>query len=340
MPSPELLLPQLARAFGPPVASGLIRQTPADFAVDEVLGFDLSGDGEHDFLFIEKTGANTSWVAGQLASHAGVVPHDVGFSGRKDRHAVTRQWFSVRRPGAAGTDWTTLDIAGLTVLQHGRNQRKLRRGTHAANEFRIRIRELDGPRDALEKRLREIGTRGVPNYFGEQRFGRDGANLRLAESLFSGRRMKRDKRSIALSAARSCVFNVALSERVADGSWERAIAKETFNLDGSGSVFQVDDVDDIIAERLAALDVHPTCAMWGRPGRDGSAALTEYDKSAAASLRQFADGLEAAGLTLARRATRLNVRKLAWTIVQDTAELQFTLSRGGYATAVIRELLA
>lgn len=340
MPNPELASAEPPRAFGLPLVIGRIRQSPADFEVTELLGFDLSGGGEHDFLYLQKVGANTRWVAGQLAAYAGVALNDVGYAGLKDRHAVTRQWFSVRRPAAAGTDWTIFNVADLSILQCGRNQRKLRRGAHAANQFRIVIRDIRGTAGDILQRLLQIRDRGVPNYFGEQRFGRNGNNLRLAESLFSGRRMKRDKRSIALSAARSCLFNDALSLRVADGSWEHAVAAEAFNLDGSGSIFQDDDVDSGIGERLAALDIHPTCVMWGRPGRDGSASLSEYDKSAAARHPDFARGLEQAGLTMARRPTRLNVRNLAWDVGSETVELNFTLARGGYATAVIRELLA
>ena len=197
------VLPDWQRAFGEPVASCHIRKANADFQVSEQLGFELSGDGEHDYLQIEKDGANTAWVARGLAKHAGIAASDVGFAGLKDRHAVTKQWFSVRRPAGNKADWMKLDLTGVRVLQEGRHRRKLRRGAHAGNRFRVALRNLTETRGGLRERLAEIRDAGVPNYFGEQRFGRDGGNLGLAGDLFAGRRLSRGKRGMALSAARS-----------------------------------------------------------------------------------------------------------------------------------------
>ncbi len=196
-------LPDWQRAFGGPVFQGLIKQSPSDFQVTEVLGFAPSGDGEHDFLWIEKAGANTVWVARSLARYAGVADRDVGYAGLKDRHALTRQWFSVRRPSGDGTDWQSYEQSGVRILDVSRNQRKLKRGANIANQFRIAIHSACNDQEAMSKRLEQIRCNGVPNYFGEQRFGRDGGNMRLVNDLFAGKRLKRDKRSIALSTARS-----------------------------------------------------------------------------------------------------------------------------------------
>ena len=112
------------------------------FDVTEDLGFDLSDDGEHDFLWIEKRDANTAWVARQLARHAGVSARDVGYAGLKDRQAVTTQWFSIHLPGRSDPDWAALDEPQIQVLECTRNRRKLRRGVHRANRFRLRLRSL------------------------------------------------------------------------------------------------------------------------------------------------------------------------------------------------------
>ena len=112
-------LPDWARAHGPPLFTARIRSRPDDFEVTEVLGWELSGDGEHDYLWVEKTGANTEWDARQLARHADVPAKDIGYAGLKDRHAVTRQWFSVRRPTGAGTDWAALAVDGVTLPLFG-----------------------------------------------------------------------------------------------------------------------------------------------------------------------------------------------------------------------------
>jgi len=339
MPTTNRSLPDWQRAFGGPVFQGLIKQTPSDFQVTELLGFSPSGDGEHDFLWVEKTGANTVWVARSLARYADVADRDVGYAGLKDRHAVTRQWFSVRRPTGEGTDWKHYAQSGVQILEISRNQRKLKRGANKGNHFRIAIAGESADQEAITARLETIRTSGVPNYFGEQRFGRDGGNMQLASDLFSGKRLKRDKRSIALSSARSYLFNEILSARVVDDNWSQALPGEVLNLDGTGSVFTPDAIDDEIKERLVRLDVHPTGALWGKGEPKGQGEGVEYDRKAAEKIPEFAAGLEKFGLSQARRALRLHVRKLTWEFVDDILWLDFSLDRGTFATVVLREIV-
>jgi tRNA pseudouridine13 synthase len=338
MPEPESRLPDWQRAHGSPLFRAVIKQSPADFEVTEELGFELSDDGEHDFLWIEKRDANTAWVARQLARHAGVAAKDVGYAGLKDRHAVTRQWFSVRRPSGSGTDWEAVEIAGVRILDTGRNRRKLRRGAHAGNAFRIIVRGAACTASQVEERLGRIGVAGVPNYFGPQRFGRDGANLALARSLFAGKRMQRDRRSIALSAARSYLFNEVLARRVAERTWDRAEAGDLVSLDGSASFFPVPTVADDIQTRIENLDLHPTGPLWGRTDPANDAQLPEAEQQVAALHSELVSGLESAGVTMARRALRVAVRQLDWELSGDDLSLSFRLPRGSYATAVIAEI--
>jgi tRNA pseudouridine13 synthase len=338
MPAPESRLPDWQRAHGAPLFRAVIKQSPADFEVTEVLGFDLSDDGEHDFLWIEKQNANTAWVARQLARHAGVPAKDVGYAGLKDRHAVTRQWFSVRRPSGAGTDWEAAEIAGVRILETRRNRRKLRRGAHAGNAFRIVVRAADCPAPQVDERLGRIAAAGVPNYFGPQRFGRDGGNLGLARSLFAGTRLQRDRRSIALSAARSYLFNEVLSRRVAERTWDRALAGDLVSLDGRASFFPVPTVTDDILTRVENLDLHPTGPLWGRPDivPDGQPARTE--REVAERHADLSGGLEAAGAAMGRRALRTVPRQLIWRNFGGTLSLSFQLERGAFATALLREI--
>ena len=260
MPNASPSLPDWHRAHGSPLFQGLIKQSPKDFEVVECLDFELSGDGEHDFLWIEKEGANTVWVAKALAKHAGVSERDAGYAGLKDRQALTRQWFSVRRPDGNGTDWDSFELTGVRILESTRHQKKLKRGAHTGNRFRMAVRSVDATSSKIDERLRLIRDSGVPNYFGPQRFGRGGNNMRLAGDLFAGKRMKRTQRSIALSAARSFVFNEILSVRVDDGSWDRPLPGEACNLDGTGSFFVAEEIDDELVERLRSMDIHPTGA--------------------------------------------------------------------------------
>jgi tRNA pseudouridine13 synthase len=320
-------LPDWPRAHGQPLFAAILRQHPEDFDVTEELGFELSGDGEHDFLFIEKTRVNTEWLARQLASFAAVPANDVGYSGLKDRHAVTRQWFSIPRWNQP--DWSNLQVEGVRLLELGRNARKLRRGAHKCNRFCIVLRGEVAESGLVEDRLRAIRERGVPNYFGEQRFGRGGGNVALANQWAAGRRMPRHKRSLAISSARSYLFNALLAARVDDKTWDTLIAGDVANLDGSGSVFDVDVLDDTLQSRCEALDLHPTALLWG-DGVTGETAPPGHD--------DWLEALAKARVSPARRSLRLRVLDLQWQLDKDSLTLNFGLTRGAFATSVIREL--
>lgn len=303
-----------------------------------MLGFAPSGDGEHDFLQVSKTGANTNWVARGLARHAGVSTGDVGYAGQKDRQAVTQQWFSVRRPTVQGTDWATFRAEGVQILDIARNRRKLRHGSHAGNRFRIAVAHAGDLPAGVEARLESIGTAGVPNYFGPQRFGRHGANLSLARQLFEGRRLRREERAHALSAARSLIFNEVLAGRVRRGTWNQVLPDDVLNHDDSNSLFTADGLDDGLRCRVETLDAHPTGPLWGTPDRDGRLGASPAEAAVARQWEILTRGLEARGARFGRRALRLAVRDLAWQVEPGRLVVEFRLRSGGYATAVLREL--
>jgi len=332
----------LSYAFGGPLVSGVMRSRPEDFFVDEVLGFEPEGDGEHVLLQIEKRNTNTRWLADQLARYAGIPKRDVSYAGLKDRNAVTRQWFSLGLAGAAEPDWEDMNIENVRVLQHVRHRRKLRRGTLQGNQFQLVVRELQGDLVALEARLQQVARQGVPNYFGEQRFGHDGANLQQAIAMFRGKRIKdRHKRSLYLSATRSCLFNELLSVRVAAGNWNQVIEGDVLLLAGTNSYFVPEHIDAEIQQRLDRFDIHPSGCLWGKgesPARD-QAAILEDDLSQ--THPEYCCGLEQAGLKQERRSLRLQVTELEWEldVSQQQLELCFFLPAGSYATTVLRELV-
>jgi tRNA pseudouridine13 synthase len=333
-------LPDWDRALGPALFCAVIRTEPADFKVAEELSIEFSEDGEHDFLWIEKTSANTQWVAQCLARHARVPIRDVGFAGLKDRHAITRQWFSVRRPGRAGTNWQEFVAEGVHIQERHIHRRKLKRGAHKGNSFCIVLRgnDITPHRKAIAERLERIKAGGVPNYFGEQRFGRDGGNMNLARELFGGHRLPRPKRSIALSAARSYLFNEILARRVRQGSWNTILAGELANLDGSASVFSVDEPDDELIARCLAMDIHPSGTLWGDNAPKSSQDVADIERAVAGANTELVDGLQRARVDASSRALRLPVRDLSWEFANDTLQLEFSLGRGGFATAVLREM--
>ncbi|MGB5472849.1 MAG: tRNA pseudouridine(13) synthase TruD [Gammaproteobacteria bacterium] len=338
----ELAVHGLAYAGGMPPACGVLRRQPDDFRVTELPSVEPGGSGEHVWLWIRKRSENTDHVAMLLSRLAGVHPRNIGYAGQKDRHAVTEQWFSVHLPGRAEPDWQGLDSDTITVLRHARHGRKLQRGTLSGNEFVITVRDIAGSCAELEERLQRVGSQGVPNYFGAQRFGNGGGNLRTATQLFANPRMKlsRNRRSMALSAARSLLFNRVLSRRVSDGSWNAVLPGDAMQLAGSHSFFVVDTVDAELLQRLASHDIHATGPLAGSgdsPVRDACRVL---EAEVLAEFDSLAHGLATVGLKQERRALRLPVAGLCWQWLDETTlELAFGLPAGCYATSVLRELV-
>jgi tRNA pseudouridine13 synthase len=330
-------------AHGGPPATGRIRVEPEDFRVTEVLGFEADGAGAHALLTIEKRGANTGWVAGQLARAAGVAVRDIGFCGHKDRQAVTVQAFSVPVAPEEALDPIRAHVGeGYRVVDVARHGRKLRPGSHRANRFALRVRELTGDRERIEACLQRIAALGVPNYFGPQRFGREGSNLRRVREWSMGGEAPRDRaqRSFALSAARSQLFNEVLAARVRRGDWNALLPGEAVLLDGKRSYFTAATIEGDTMARAAALDVHPSGPLPGRGANPSTGEALSVEGRALIGESALVDLLVAQGLEHERRSLRLPVRACHWQFDQDELRLEFTLPRGTFATAVLHELLA
>lgn len=330
---------ELPGGHGGPVLRAQFRATPEDFLVEELPGFEPSGEGEHLLLTIEKRGMNTVHAARLLARWAGVPEHGVGYAGLKDRHAVTRQRFSVHLPKRVAPDLAALESPELRVLESAWHQRKLPRGALRGNRFVLRLRGVEGERAAVQARLGAIAAGGLPNYFGEQRFGRDGDNVDAARRMFAGARVHREKRSIYLSAARSLLFNTVLAARVRAGDWATGREGEVWMLDGSHSVFGPEPATPGLAARAARLDIHPTGPLWGRGELRCTGEARALELAALGPFADLRDGLEAAGLKQERRALRVRVSGLAWDWpAPDELELRFELPSGAYATGLLAEL--
>ncbi len=335
----------LPSAFdGMPRSRCRIRSCPEDFVVCEELGFDPDGTGEHAFLQLEKRGLNTVDLAQRLSEVSGVPLRDIGYSGLKDRNAVTRQWISVGLAGRDEPDWEIVARRGdVKILQCTRHGRKLRRGVHRANAFTLILRDVEGDRDDLVWRLQQVRDTGVPNFFGEQRFGRDGNTLNQARRWVSqqgGRRLSRHKRGLYLSALRAYLFNLLLAERVRGGNWNRVLEGDVCALQGTRSFFPCAEVDAGISRRAASGDLHPALPLWGR-GRplQGTDRLAEQ-QALLASEAALCAGLEAAGLELDYRPARLLADDFCWQFCDDDSlRLTFRLGSGSYATAVLAQII-
>ncbi|MFC0819620.1 tRNA pseudouridine(13) synthase TruD [Moraxella marmotae] len=341
-----------------PIHCAVFKHEPADFVVTEIMPIEQTGTGEHLWLYLSKINLNTTYVARLLADWAGVLVRDVGYSGLKDRHAITHQWFSVRLPSQTppAVDFATFaaahltDNESLTVTKSIWHNRKLNRGTHKQNAFGIRLRAVKGERDAIERTLTHIAQHGVVNYFGKQRFGRDANNIAKAQAFFdklltSNKPYRPNKKfaerdGLMISVARSVLFNAMLTQRVADGTWDTAIAGDVFNLDGTGSIF-ADSITDDIRLRVRACDIHPTAPLYGiGTRRDCDTAQQCYDTVLdRAELATFRHGLAHIQAKLSYRPLRLMVQDLTWCDDGDDLLINFCLPKGSFATVVLDALV-
>lgn len=342
LPAPWLTAAlDMPRAHGPPPVRGVLRAEPGDFVVEERLGFEADAGRAHVLLLVEKKDANTLYVARMLARECGCRAMEVGFAGLKDRRAVARQWFSVPalRPADA---WLGFAGDGFEVLEAHAHSRKLRRGALAGNRFAVRVRGLQGTTGALAGRVSAVAARGVPDYFGPQRFGRGGGNLLDLGEWTSGSPLprQREARAFVLSTARALCFNATAAARVQDGSWDRLLDGEVVNLDGSGSVFVAGAVDEDLARRCAAFDVHPTGPLPGVGGPEPSGRAAAIEQQALEGLAPVVDALRTAGVGAGRRPLRVRPSGLEWSVEGDTLGVAFDLPRGAFATAVLREIVS
>jgi len=333
-------IPDWPYSLGKPETSGVIRSRPEDFMVDEIPRVTPSGEGGHLWLWVEKRSANTDWVAGQLAKVGGCRHRDVGYAGLKDRHAVTRQWFSVPVPKAGLEVFCDAGIDGVEVLESRLHHRKLKRGTLDGNRFRLVIRGLDRDAADLTQRLERVRAQGVPNYFGPQRFGRGGRNVEQGFRLLgSNARLPRNKKSIYLSAMRSFLFNQVLAQRVHAGNWNSMLDGELAMLDGTHSIFPCDLPDSDIEDRCSRHDIHPTGPLPGEGGDQPRGEVGALEQTILNQWEELADVLVSQRVQASRRALRLYPAGLKWSFETDVLHLSFVLPPGAYATIVLREIL-
>ena len=333
-------IPDWPYFLGSPQAEGIIRSCPEDFTVEEIPRISPEGEGVHLWLWVEKRSANTDWVARELARAADCPPRDVGYAGLKDRHAITRQWFSVPDSGTTQETLEKTGIEGVNILESHRHSRKLKRGTLDGNRFHLRIRDFKGDVDQTTRRLEQIRTSGVPNYFGPQRFGNRGQNVEQGFDLLNRKaRLPRNKRSIYLSAIRSFLFNQVLAERVRRGDWNTMIDGDLVMLDGTQSIFPCEKVTEDIEDRCRRLDIHPTGPMPGENGTQPTGQVLEMEQVILGNWPQLTELLRAQRVQASRRALRLFPAGLEWTFDDGNLALAFELPPGSYATTVLREIL-
>ncbi|RVT46070.1 tRNA pseudouridine(13) synthase TruD [Rheinheimera sediminis] len=331
-------LPSLSYLYGQPETTALLRVQPDDFIVHEELSFTPTGAGEHMLLLVEKIGQNTQYVAKLLAELAGCKARQVSYAGLKDRHAVTRQWFCLPVPIKQELNWQEWNIEGVKILDSIRHQRRLKLGSIKYNEFSLTLRDVsDIP--ALLKRL-ELVKQGVPNYYGEQRFGIQGGNLRLAEQLFSGGGIEDRKiRGLALSASRSFLFNLQVDARVKAGTFNQLLKGEVVQLDGSGSIFKVPEIDETLKQRLLDADIHPTAGLPGLGEPLIAAEALTFEQQSLTQWQHWVNKLAQLNVRAERRSIRVLPKDLKAEVQGQNVKISFKLYSGCFATSVLRELV-
>ena len=324
-----------------PKASARIKATPEHFKVDEILGFEPDGSGQHCLFRILKVNRNTADVARELSQIFGVRLVDVGYSGRKDKQAVARQWFSVPAQ-SVDTDSSSIGGLGWKVEKLCRHGRKLRRGSHRGNTFDIRLTGFTGSVSDLEQRVLDVQRLGFPNYFGSQRFGHGSRNVDEARRILRADsvRLRRPSHQMLLSAARSWLFNIILGQRLRKNLWTRPLPGDIMMLAGTRSHFTAEKGDSMLAERLANLDIHVSGPLWGDVKVFQGQQAWQREWGWLEGEAELRDGIVRAGANAARRALRATCDDLVLKWTDDhNPRLVFTLGRGCYATSLLRELV-
>lgn len=303
------VLDKWPRAFRGACVPGSLRKLVEDFRVTERRFEELTGEGEHLYLRIEKRNLTTTFVQRCLAEHFSVPAMDVSYAGLKDKRAIATQWFSVRMPGVVEKPAPCSD--GFRVLECQRHATKLRPGNLAGNEFELVVRGIGG--GCLQTALAHLRDSGFPNYFGPQRFGNDGANITNARAWVDEKRPRiaRLKRSMYISAMRSALFNDVLAERVRDATWNRTIE------------------GDCMLEGVA------TGPLWGRGRLPTSAAAHDLEMRVTGGRPEIRDALEWVGLSQARRPLVERVRDLEADVEGGDLTLRFWLPPGTYANVAL-----
>lgn len=326
--------------------SATIRTTPEDFLVEEIAAYPPSGKGEHLFVTFRKRGLTTFEAVRQIAQALGVDPREAGSGGMKDRHAVTTQTASFHFPLARDHQpaLATLALPGITIVDATRHDGKLKAGHLIGNRFRVVLRGLDaGGREVVRRRLAEVATRGVPNSFGPQRFGRDGSNPERALGWLAGKwpgpRDRREQRFL-FSSLQSLMFNEVLERRERDGSWDTILPGDVAKKHDSGGLFTVPldgpELADAVA-RGAAGELSPTGPMFGAKMRWPLGAVGELEREVLVAHLDDPERLNAHHRLGegTRRSLRMLVSDLAIEDVPEGLAVSFMLTKGGYATTVL-----
>nr|WP_136250540.1 tRNA pseudouridine(13) synthase TruD [Ningiella ruwaisensis] len=358
--SPEIA--RWTRLHGAAIGKAAFKIKPEDFIVQENLGFEPTGEGEHHFLHVQKRNVNTAYAAEVFARFSGIPLRDISYAGRKDKYALTEQYFTVYQGKHAAPDWNSFSHPDINLLSATRHNKKLKTGALQGNTFIIKLHEF-APIDsenagniekAVANRINTIAKEGVPNYYGQQRFGEMhtangtvyNGNLHLGMRMAEGEVIKnRNKRSMAISALRSFLFNEIVSNRVSQQLHETILSGDALQLAGSNSFFICDankqakgQNEEELNERLRQRDIFITASLAGKGKALVEEEALKFEQACLNDHENILRTLVSAGLKQERRPIMLYPADLGWTLKENELELRFSLTSGAFATSVLREL--
>ena len=324
--------------------AGRYKVEPEDFVVDELPAYEPSGEGEHLWLWIEKRGLSTLELCRHVGTALGVEPRNIGVAGLKDARSISRQWLSVSGvPDRAADD---LAGSGWRVVRHSRHGNKLKMGHLRGNRFEITLRGTEpGDLENARLNLAELERVGVPNYFGEQRFGKRGANLDKGLRILRGgaramaARMPRRVFGLVVSAVQSEIFNRVIIRRLR--SLGTLLPGDLAFLHRNGASFPVEDA---AAEQPRAdeFEISPSGPMPGPKMPQPTGEPREVEEQVLREMelepQQFV-GLPFGMARGERRPLRVPIADTGAATVDAGLRLSFELPRGCFATTVLRELL-
>ena len=329
--------------YGEPHQTGVIKSQADDFRVIENLGFEPCGEGEHLFLYIEKKNLTTQDLIEQIAREFTVKPRDIGYSGLKDKLAVTQQWLSVHLPGQMNSTEIP-SPSHYKLLQHGWHNKKIRAGTHRSNSFEVMVRNVAELSSQTQQQIDDIKEFGMANYFGEQRFGAQQDNVERAIHSFTNerrtRKLSRTKRSLYISALRSFLFNQILSQRIEQSHWHQPLQGDVFMLSGSHSLFS-EIIDDSILDRFQQHDISSAASMYGAGSRMLSEMALALEDDIFHQHPQIVECLDAQKVKLQMRTTRVTVQ--AFNVIHDadtqSLTVSATLPSGCFFTTLLKHFI-
>ena len=327
----------LCYPYGEPTLRGLFKSRPEDFLVVEELGFQPDGQGDHRMLLVEKIGISTPELIEQIAREWQIKTRDIGYSGLKDKRAITRQWISVPQRSAE------IELAATEsyrVLESGLHRRKLRRGCHKSNVFEVHLRQVDGFSSDAQAQLGCIAESGFANYFGEQRFGRQQDNVEQALSKLSSPRLPRWRKGLLISALRSYLFNLILSRRIETGIWQQPVEGDVFMLRGSHSIFS-ESIDESIRRRYSAQDISSTASLYGSGPCLLSGVALEIEQEIFSAHPDITACLDRHGAKRQMRVTRVLPQDLTcdYSAQEHSLVLKLRLPAGSYLTSLLDHCL-